>query len=92
LRLGWQAKVAGMRIQPFVEIHNVTNKENILAYNLTPFQEAIDQRIFELGRDGKANTGDEQDPKGSWNVPFDWFGRSLYGPARQIWAGLEIGF
>ncbi|MBN2092691.1 carboxypeptidase-like regulatory domain-containing protein [candidate division KSB1 bacterium] len=92
LRFGWQAKVAGIRFQPFVEVHNVTNKENVLAYNYTPFQEGIDQRIFELGRDGKANTGDEQDPKGSWNVPFDWFGRSLYGPARQIWAGLEIGF
>lgn len=92
LRLSWEANIGGIRFRPFAEVRNVTNKENILAYNSTPFQEAIDQRIFELGRDGKPDTGDEQDPKGTWNVPFDWFGRSLYGPARQIWAGLEIGF
>ena len=92
LRLSWEARIGGLRFRPFAEVRNVTNKENILAYNMTPFQEATDQRIFELGRDGKPDTGDEQDPKGTWNVPFDWFGRSLYGPARQIWAGLEIGF
>ncbi|MDZ7386315.1 MAG: TonB-dependent receptor [candidate division KSB1 bacterium] len=92
LRLTWEGKLAGIRFRPFVEVDNVTNKENILAYNRTPFYENIDQKIFELGRDGKPKSGDEGDPKGYWNVPFDWLGRPLYGPARQIWAGLEIGF
>ncbi len=92
LRLSWEGKMGGVRMRPFVEVRNVTNKENILAYNNTPFNESVDQRIFELGRDSKPNTGDEQDPKGKWNVPFDWFGRYLYGPARQIWVGLEVGF
>lgn len=92
LRLSWERKIGSMRVQPFAEMRNVTNKKNILAYNNTPFNESYDQTIFELGRDGQPDTGDEQDPEGYWRVPFDWLGRPLYGSARQILVGLEIGF
>ena len=92
LRLSWQAKLAGVRFQPFAEVRNVTNRKNILAYNNTPFNESTDQVIFEIGRDGIPNSGDEQDPEGFWRTPFDWMGRPLYGPARQIWVGMEFGF
>ncbi len=92
LRLSWNGNVGGMRLMPFVEVRNVTNKKNILAYNNTPFQASVDQKIWELGRDLQPDTGDEQDPEGYWKVPFDWMGRPLYGPARQIWAGIEFGF
>jgi hypothetical protein len=63
-----------------------------LAFNNTPFNEAKDQRIFEIGRDLKPNTGDEGDPEGIHRLPHDTLGRMLYGPARQIWAGLEFSF
>lgn len=92
LRLSYEAKVGGMRFRPFAEVRNVTNKKNVLAYNNTPFQASGDQKIFELGRDLQPNTGDEGDPEGYWRVPFDWLGRSLYGPARQFWVGMEVGF
>lgn len=92
LRLSWEGNFGGIRIRPFAEVRNVTNKENILAYNNTPFQANLDQRLWELGRDLQPNTGDEEDPEGYWRVPFDWYGRLLYGPSRQIWVGMEIGF
>lgn len=84
--------LGGMNVRLFAEIRNLTNHKNILAYNNTPFMEATDQRIFEIGRDFKANTGDEEDPQGYRKIPHDTLGRLLYGPARQIWAGLEFSF
>jgi len=92
LRLSWEGTFGGIRIRPFAEVRNVTNKKNVLAYNNTPFYESTDQSIFEIGRDLKPNSGDEEDPEGYWRVPFDWLGRSLYGPARQFWVGMEFGF
>jgi hypothetical protein len=92
LRLSWEANLSGVRIRPFAEVRNLTNKKNILAYNRTGFHESEDQSIFEIGRDGVPNSGDEEDPEGYWRVPFDWLGRPLYGPARQFWVGMEFGF
>ena len=92
LRLTWEGKIGTLRFRPFAEVRNVTNHKNVLAYNNTPFNEATDQKIYELGRDYKPNTGDEKDPEGYWKVPHDVLGRLLYGPARQFWAGIEIGF
>lgn len=81
-----------MNMRLFGEVRNITNHKNILAFNNTPFNEAKDQTIFEIGRDLKPNTGDEQDPEGIRRLPTDSLGRLLYGPARQIWAGLEFSF
>lgn len=92
LRLSWEGNLGGLRFRPFAEVRNVTNKENILAFDRTGFFGPTNQQIFELGRDGKPNTGDEKDPEGNWRQPFDSFGRLLYGPARQFWVGMEIGF
>ncbi|GBD93172.1 hypothetical protein BMS3Abin05_00755 [bacterium BMS3Abin05] len=71
-----------MKMSVFGEVRNITNHENILAFNNTPFMEAKDQIIFEL-------TGN---PEGVRNVPHDAFGRMLYGSARQLWAGLQFSF
>jgi hypothetical protein len=92
LRLSWEGKFGGIRIRPFAEVRNVTNHKNILAYNNTPFSEATDQKIWELGRDQIPDTGDEEDPEGINRLPHDVMGRLLYGPARQVWAGIELGF
>jgi len=82
----------GTRARLFGEVRNLFDHKNVIAYNNTPFNEATDQRIFEIGRDFKPKTGDEQDPEGYRKVPHDWFGRLLYGPAREFWAGLEFSF
>ncbi len=92
VRLSWEGKINGLRIRPFAEARNVTNHKNILAYNNTPQQESTDQKIWELGRDFIAGSGDENDPEGYRRVPHDWLGRLLYGPSRQIWVGMELGF
>lgn len=92
IRWSWEGTFGGIRMRPFVEVRNLTNHKNILAYNNTPQQESTDQKIWELGRDFIANSGDENDPEGYRRVPHDWLGRLLYGPSRQIWVGLELGF
>jgi len=92
LRLSWEGNFGGIRIRPFAEVRNVTNKENVLAFDRNGFLGPQNQQIFELGQDLKPNTGDEQDPQGFWKFPYDLMGRPLFGPARQIWAGIEIGF
>ena len=84
--------LGGINVRFFAEVRNITNHENILAYNNTPFLEATDQKIFEIGRDFKPKSGDEEDPEGYRKIPHDTMGRLLYGPARQIWAGLEFSF
>ncbi len=91
-RLTYTLNLDFMKIQAFAEVRNITNHKNVLAFNNTPFNEAKDQRIFEIGRDLKPNTGDEGDPEGIHRLPHDTLGRLLYGPARQIWAGLEFSF
>jgi|GEM_PF-657381 len=92
VRLGWEGEFGGIRLRPFAEVRNLTNKKNVLAYDRTGFFGSENQKIFELGRDGKPDTGDEEDPEGHWRRPFDQMGRMLYGPSRQIWVGMEIGF
>lgn len=92
LRLGWEGKISGIRLRPFVEVRNVTNKKNVLAFDRSGFFGPTNQKIFELGRDGKPDSGDEEDPEGQWRRPFDQMGRLMYGPARQIWVGMEVGF
>lgn len=92
LRLSWEGLLSGLRIRPFVEIRNLTDHKNILAYNRTPFMEAKDQTIFEIGRDFVPKSGDEPDPEGYRKVPHDTLGRLLYGPARQAWIGVDISF
>ena len=85
--------LGSMQLRIFGEVRNLTNKENILAINLTPFNADQDQRIFEKGRDMKPDTGDEEsDPEGVFKLPHDRMGRMLYGPARQFWMGLEVSF
>jgi len=91
-RLTKELTFGKMRIRVFGEARNLTNHKNILAFNNTPFNEAKDQSIWEIGRDSIPNTGDEQDPEGIRRVPHDTLGRLLYGPARQFWVGLEVSF
>ncbi len=92
LKLSWEGKLGGIRFQPFVEVRNVTNKENILAFDRNGFDAVLNEKMYQVGRDGLPNTGDEQDPQGVNKMPFDAFGRMLYGEARMIWAGIELGF
>jgi hypothetical protein len=93
LRLSKEFRLMGdMRINLFGEVRNILDRKNILGYANNPFQEAKDQKIWELGRDLKPKTGDEHDPEGVYRQPTDTYGRLLYGEPRTIWAGLEFSF
>ncbi|MDE3056758.1 MAG: TonB-dependent receptor [Bacteroidota bacterium] len=78
LRLEADFSIAGLRVAPFVEILNVFNRENIIAYdNSTAGQQMWEQKGIPTGPYG-------------WAVLPD--GSSVYDIGRQVYSGVAINF
>ena len=80
------------RLSAFGEVRNVTNHKDIRGISTIGSNPGQNQFIWELGRDGKPDTGDENDPEGEFQYPTDNLGRLLYNDARQFWVGFDVEF